>query len=402
MYIARNIEKHFKSSSHFFPVMLLTGARQVGKTTFLRHIAGKKRKYVTLDDPLNCQNAKNDPRSFLQNFSPPVMIDEIQYAPELLPYIKMIVDEDRSPGSFWLTGSQQFHMMKGVSESLAGRVGIVDLMGLSNRECQSLSSSPFLPETFTCSSKMKQLSVPEFYARIWQGSFPQIALGSAAHWQSFYSSYVQTYLERDVRALTQVGDINRFLNFLRAAAARTGSLLNYSDLSRDADISVPTAKSWLSILQASGLVYLLHPYYRNITRRIVQTPKLYFMDTGLCAYLTEWKTPDVLAAGAMAGAFFESWCFAEIMKSYCHNGQQAPFYFYRDHNLREVDLIIEQNGTLYPVEFKKTASPKSDDAKNFIALKQLKMPIGMGAVVCLYPKITKLRDDCRIIPAPML
>lgn len=402
MYTARTLKESFQSSSEFFPVMLLTGARQVGKTTFLRHLSKEKRTYVTLDDPLNRQNAEEDPRGFLQTFAPPVLIDEIQYAPGLLPYIKMMVDENRQPGMFWLTGSQQFHMMKGVSESLAGRVGIVELMGLSNRELMGITSKPFLPETFTVPKKKHEVTLPAFYKKVWQGSYPQVALGDTTHQQSFYASYVQTYLERDVHALTQVGDLTRFLNFLRAAAARTGNLLNYSDLARDADVSVPTAKSWLSILLASGLIYLLPPYYRNITRRIVQAPKLYFLDTGLCAYLTAWTTPEVLNAGAMAGAFFESWCFSEIIKSYRHNGQQPPCYFYRDHNMKEVDLLIEQNGALYPVEFKKTASPKSDDAKNFNVLHQLKMPIGMGAVVCLYPQISTLSSACRIIPATML
>jgi predicted AAA+ superfamily ATPase len=399
--VSRTADKFFGDSSKFFPVMLLTGARQTGKTTFLRRIAEKKRVYVTLDDPLSRENAKNDPRGFLQSFPAPALIDEIQYAPELLPYIKMAVDESGKPGMFWLTGSQRFHMMKGVTESLAGRVGIAELMGLSNRELLGLPSEPFLPAEFSAPD-VEVPDTPSFFRKIWLGSFPRLALGAEEHWRTFYASYTQTYLERDVRALTQVGDLGRFLSFLKAAAARTGGLVNYSDLARDADISTPTAKSWLSVLETSGLVYLLPPFHRSISKRIVKAPKLYFLDTGLCAYLTEWRTPEVLAAGAMAGAFFESWCFAEILKSYRHNGETPPFYFHRDRDGAETDLLIERDGVLHPVEFKKTASPKTDDIKNFRALSNLKLKHAPGALICMRPSPSTLSGGHKVIPASML
>ena len=268
---------------------MLSGARQVGKTTFLRHLSEPDRTYVTLDDPLIQSLAKEDPALFMQRYPPPVLIDEIQYAPELLPHIKIAVDRDRSLPVL-LTGSQQFHLMKGVSESLAGRVGIVQLFGLSRRERIGSDASPFLPISDTIQNRLQTggtLSLKELYRLIWRGDFPAIALDDQMDWNLFYSSYLQTYLQRDIRDLARVGDELSFLRFLRAAAARTAQMLNFSDLARDADVAPNTAKTWLSILQASGIIYLLEPYYTNLTKRLVRSPKLYFLDTGYAAYLTE-------------------------------------------------------------------------------------------------------------------
>lgn len=407
MYIKRNLELAFNAANESFSILLLTGARQVGKTTFLRHIAAKNRKFVSLDNLDYRMMAKNDPRLFLSNFAPPVIIDEIQYAPELLPYIKIMVDEARfknSPdcnGMFWLTGSQQFQMMKGVTESLAGRVAIFNLLGLSNRELAGQSSQPFLPETFS-KGGMPLVEAPEFFRRVWRGSFPGIVTRADSDWQIFYDSYVQTYVERDVRDLTQVGDLGRFFNFLKAAAARTGQLLNYSSLARDADVSQPTAKSWMSILETSGLVYLLYPYYKNLNKRMVSTAKLYFLDTGLAAYLTSWNTSQALNDGAMNGAFFETWCIAELLKSYLNSGRQAPFFYYRDKDMQEIDLLIEDNGVLHPVEFKKSANMKKSDIATFGALDNSKTPTGSGALVSLSPENIMMTGKCYAIPAPLL
>ncbi len=407
MFIKRNLETAFKAANASFSVLLLTGARQVGKTTFLRHIAEKSRKFVSLDNLDYRLMAKNDPRLFLSNFPPPVIIDEIQYAPELLPYIKMMIDEARfknSPdcnGMFWLTGSQQFQMMKGVTESLAGRVAIFNLLGLSNRELAGQANQPFLPETFS-NNGITMVGAPEFFHRVWRGSFPGIITRTDSDWQIFYDSYVQTYVERDVRDLTQVGDLGRFFSFLKAAAARTGQLLNYSSLARDADISQPTAKSWMSILVTSGLAYLLYPYYKNLNKRMVSTPKLYFLDTGLAAYLTSWNTPQALSAGAMSGAFFETWCIAELLKSYLHSGLQAPFFYYRDKEMQEIDLLIEYNGILHPVEFKKSAALKKNDIANFGVLEKFKMPLGGGALISLSPETIMMTAKCHAVPAPLL
>jgi predicted AAA+ superfamily ATPase len=403
MYVSRTLEAFVETATRQFPVLLVTGARQVGKTTLLLHLSQDKRPYVTLDDPLVLSLARQDPPLFLQRFPPPVLIDEIQYAPELLPYIKMAVDKTREPGLFWLTGSQQFHLMKGVSESLAGRVAVVHLLGLSRRELAGLAHvrKPFLPDPDEIRDRLSvggNLPLKDLYRLIWRGAFPAIALHDAVDRDLFYSSYVQTYLQRDVRDLARVGDELAFLRFLRAAAARTAQLLNLTDLSRDADIAVNTAKNWLSILQTSGIAYLLEPYHTNVTKRLVKTPKLYILDTGLCAYLTEWSSPETLEAGAMSGASLETWIMAEILKSYWHNGRQAPFYFYRDKDLKEIDLLIVRDGTIYPLEFKKTASPGTNDVRHFHTLERLKMPIGPGGVICLAEQSLPLSSSTLSIP----
>jgi len=402
MYKKRTLEAFVEKATEQFPVLMVTGARQVGKTTFLQHLNKETRTYVTLDDPLILSLAKEDPALFMQRFPPPVLIDEIQYAVELLPHIKMAVDRNRKAGQFWLTGSQQFHLMKGVSESLAGRVGVVHLLGLSRRELtgQDYESRPFLPteENIPSTRAMGRLTLKDLYRSIWRGSFPAIALDDDMDRDLFYSSYVQTYLQRDIRDLARVGDEMAFLRFLRAAAARTGQLLNMAELARDADVAPNTAKMWLSILQVSGIAYLLEPYHTNVTKRLVKTPKLYFLDTGLCAYLTEWSSPETLEAGAMSGAILETWIVAELLKSYWHNGRRAPFYFYRDKDQKEIDLIIVQDGTVYPLEFKKTASPSKDDVRHFRVLDKLNMPIGSGGVICLTEQSLPLTQTTRSIP----
>jgi len=401
MYLARTIEKTISGAAGQFPVLLVTGARQVGKTTLLRHLGGSGRTYVTLDDPLALNLARQDPALFMQRFPAPLLIDEIQYAPGLLPYIKMAVDNNRKPGQFWLTGSQQFQLMKNVSESLAGRLGILQLLGLSRLESLGLGAvqSPFLPNpTLFQKARCNSLTLQELYTIIWQGSFPALILDSSMDRNIFLSSYVQTYLQRDVRDLAQVGDEMAFLRFLRAAAARTAQLLNVAEMARDADVAPNTAKKWLSILQTSGLVYLLDPYFSNVTKRMVKSPKLYFLDTGLAAYLTEWSSPETLEAGAMSGAILETWILAELLKSWWHNGLRAPFYYYRDTDQKEIDLLIVQDGTVYPLEFKKTASPDKNAIRHFGVLKKLNMPIGMGAIVCLAQQALPLNSDVWSVP----
>jgi len=435
MYITRTLEKFLGKATGQFPVMLVIGPRQVGKTTLLQHLSKKGRSYVTLDDPTLATLAKEEPVLFLQRFKPPILIDEIQYAPELLPYIKIHVDRDRRPGSFWLTGSQQFQLMQGVSESLAGRVGIVNLLGLSTKELQAQPkfATPFLPTRTQLQKRLNPsllLSLQDAYRIIWRGSYPAMWLPEpGAGWGDgdsgdgegggygdgrkpiksngmdhnlFYSSYVQTYLQRDVRNLANVGDEGSFLKFLRAAAARTGQLLNMSDMARDAAISVPTAKRWLSVLEASGIVYLLEPYHTNTTKRLIKAPKLYFLDTGLCAYLTEWSSPETLEAGAMSGAILETFVFIEILKSYWHNGQRAPLYYYRDKDKKEVDLLILRDQTFYPLEFKKTASPTKDDTRHFKVLEQLPNPIGEGGVICFAETLLPLAKNISAIPVGLV
>lgn len=407
MYIQRTLEPVVRKASKQFPVILVTGARQVGKTTFLRHLGGKDRNYVTLDDPTLLALAKQEPKLFLQRFKPPVLIDEIQYAPELLPYIKMDVDENHIAGQYWLTGSQQFQLMQGVCESLAGRVGILNLLGLSQWEIQKLSSFdlPFLPDNAVLdkkSTKIKPTSLEGIYKKIWYGSFPAIATNYQHDKDLFFSGYIQTYLQRDVRDLAQVGDESAFLRFLKITAARTGQLINLADIARDTDISPNTAKHWLSILQTSGIIYLLEPYHNNVTKRLVKTQKLYYIDTGLCSYLTQWSDHKTLEAGAMSGAILETFVVIEILKSYWHNGLQAPLYFYRDKDKKEIDLLIVKDQKIYPIEIKKTASPTKDTLKNFNVLGKFSQKVSNGAVVCLVDTRIPLTSNVDAIPISLV
>lgn len=402
MYLPRTLEGFAQSAAKSFPVLLITGARQVGKTTFLRHLSEPERTYVSLDDSLLLELAKRDPALFFQRFRPPMLIDEIQYAPELLPYIKMEVDRVSQPGLFWLTGSQQFHLMKGVSESLAGRVAVLQLLGFSRLEEAGRGASvlPFLPDSHIISDREENgtLDLISLYDLIWRGSYPAVALNKEMDKDLFYSSYVQTYLQRDVRDLARVGDEMSFLRLLRVAAARTGQLINLTDFARDADIAVNTVKNWLSIMQASGVIYLLEPYSNNLSKRLIKTPKLYFLDTGLCSYLTGWSSAQTLEAGAMSGAILETWAISEILKSYLHNGRQPRFYYYRDKDKKEIDLLILQDGTLHPVEIKKTASPGTEDIRAFAALQKLGQPIGPGGVICFATQSLPITESVWSIP----
>jgi len=395
--------------SESFPVLMLTGPRQVGKTTLLEMCAAGKRAYVTLDDLDARSLAQSDPALFLQTWQPPLIIDEVQYAPQLFSAIKMRVDREKRNGLFWLTGSQKFHLMRGITESLAGRVAIVDLLGLSNAEFQGRadSSRPFVP-TPEWIARARQAATPVteglmgIYTRIWLGAFPRLNEQGPAARDLFYRSYIQTYIQRDVQDMLRVTDQTTFNRFLGAVAARTGQLLNYASLARDVEIDNKTVKSWMSILEASGLVYLLQPYHRNLTKRLVKTPKLYFLDTGLAAYLTKWPDAASLQAGSMSGALLETWLFAEILKSYWHNGLEANVFFYRDIDQREVDLVIEIGDTLYPVEFKKTASPSAGAARQFAVLEKLGKTVGPGAVLCFVERDIPLSAQVTAVPVGYL
>ena len=407
MYIRRTLEVHFRAAAAHFPVMLVTGARQVGKTTFLRAIAEDERTYVSLDDPRNVELARTDPALFMQRFPGPVLVDEIQYAPELLPYIKLAVDQENEPGRFWLTGSQQFHLMRDVSESLAGRVGVVQLLGLSRREQDGDADDhgPFLPTPESLTERFadaQPLPLPELYRRTWRGAYPALTRDPELDRDLYFSSYVQTYLQRDVRDLARVGDENAFLRFIRACAARTAQLLNLAALARDADVAPNTAKHWLSVLGASGIVHLLQPYHTNVTKRLVKAPKLYFLDTGLCSWLTGWSSPEALEAGAASGAMLETWILVEILKSWWHRGKEAPFYYYRDKDKKEIDLLIIRDQAIHPLEFEKTASPGRDAVRSFETLARLDRPIGPGGVVCLAESSLPLTENAVSIPVGAL
>lgn len=392
-----------------FPVLLVTGPRQVGKTTLLEMCAEEGRRYVTLDDLDVRRMAQEDPGLFVQTYQPPIIIDEIQYAPQLFSYIKIIVDREKKNGMFWLTGSQKFHLMKGITESLAGRVAIIDLLGLSQaeREGRFDHQLPFIPtvewikQTRDTIQKPQQLK--EIYEHIWRGSFPRVNIDlKDTTRQRFYSSYIQTYVQRDVKDILTVSDDTSFYNFISAVAARTGQMLNYADLARDVAIDNKTAKAWLSVLETSGLIYLLRPYHNNLSKRLVKAPKIYFLDTGLCAYLTKWPNAESLESGAMSGAILETYLFGEILKSYWHNGKEPFFHYYRDADKKEIDLLIETGDTLYPVEFKKTATPSQTASRYFAVLNNLGKNIGHGAVICFVEGDVPLSREVTAIPVGYL
>lgn len=410
MYITRNIEQTINRISSQFKVLLLTGARQVGKTTLLKHLAqGSGRTYVTLDDLAVRSLALSDPALFLQRYTPPLLIDEIQYAPQLLSYIKIYADNAAKNGDIWLTGSQRLPLMQGVTESLAGRVGIIDLQGLSANEINGTDNTdPFLPEVELLFNRMnhaKKQSLKEIYQLIWQGSMPAMYNGGEQDWQSYYASYVQTFLQRDVMKLLQINDEMVFFRFLCAAAGQTGKMINYAELAKAAEISAPTAKQWIKTLEAAGIIYLLQPFMPPGAKYIVKAPKLYFFDTGLAAYLTRWLNADALEAGAASSEFFETWVVTEIYKSYANKGRVPSLYYLRNFNGKEIELIIWQNGTAYPVAIKKSAYP-SKAVKTFAILEPVsadaKIQIVAGGIVCLIDDLLPASDSLYYIPAWVL
>lgn len=417
MIVQRTIEETIKNISNTFPVLLLTGPRQVGKTTLLEGLIEPNRKKVSLDNMTARALAKEDPELFLQRYAPPVMIDEIQYAPELLTYIKLLVDERKKCGDFWLTGSQMFRMMKDVSETLAGRVGIVPMQGLSNSEIRGYHFPQFSvnpTELIARISTTAPMNISEVFDRIYRGSMPRLYEVENINTDVYFESYIDTYLSRDIRDLTQVGDLIAFLNFIKIVGARTATNVNYEVLAQEAGITAPTAKQWLSILVASGLVVLIEPYSNNALKRVIKAPRMYFMDTGLCAHLMGWSSGTVLENSAMSGAFFETWVVGEIYKSYLNVGKKPPMYFYRDSNKKEIDVILYRDGVVNPIEIKKSSAPK-DAVKNFSVLKpleetspsedrfedasRLKTEIGTGAVVCMSSDILPIDRKNWYLPA---
>lgn len=413
MYIKRAVEETIVKVSQTFPVLLVTGPRQVGKTTLLQQLMEPGRKYVTLDDPDVRYLAKNDPALFLQRYAPPVLIDEIQYATELLPYIKMSVDSSKRKGDFWITGSQVFRLMKNVSESLAGRVGIINLLGLSDAEIYGYANEPFTTDPERLMKRLQNTeakNLNEIYTRIFKGSMPELYAEESIDWETYYRSYVSTYLQRDIRDLAQVADEMQFYNFMTVVAANTSKPVIYEELAKASGISSTTAKKWLSILVSSHIIALVQPYYNNVLKRVVKMPLMHFLDTGLAAYLLKWGNPEALERGAMSGAFFESFVFSEIYKSYLNAGRDPPIYYYRDKDQKEIDLLLYQNNTVYPVEIKKAASPGKAAVKNFHVLEplrssesagmnELKVNIGTGSVVCMANDLLPADENNWYVPA---
>lgn len=409
MYITRHMEKPVMELNEQYPVLLLTGPRQVGKTTMLEHlieVEGKGRKKVSLDDLTLRELAKTDPKMFFQLYQPPLLIDEVQYAPELFPYIKIMVDECHQPGDFWLTGSQLFKMMKGVQESLAGRVALLHLSPLSQSEIMKRPPEPpfslELPLLSERQNGRQMLNTPEVFQRIHQGGMPALVTGTYSNASIFYSSYIDTYMERDVRRLSNDIDSLKFLRFLRSVAARTSQQVNYKGIVDDAEIDQTTAKNWLHVLEALGIIFLLEPYSNNVLKRTVSTPKLYFYDSGIVCYLTRWSSPETAMEGAMSGALLENYTVAEIIKTYQNAGQEPFLYYYRDKDAREIDLILERDGKLFPIEIKKMASPPKKLTKVFDLIDKSPLQRGTGAILCMADQLGAFDQNNLIVPISLI
>jgi predicted AAA+ superfamily ATPase len=402
MYIKRSTETVFLELSEQYAAVLITGPRQVGKTTMLQKLREAGRKYVSLDD-LNDRNlAKTDPKMFLQIHKPPVFIDEVQYAPELFPYIKIHIDQNFHPGDFWLSGSPIFKLMEGVQESLAGRIAVIHMPPLSAQEIRA--SDNFVPFTvdFDMLSKMQQETAPktaiDIFKQIFRGGMPALISGKYKNSAVFYASYISTYLERDVRGLSGTIDSLKFMNFITATAARTSQMVNMKALADECNLDQSTAKNWLRILEALGIIFYLHPYANNTLKRTVKTPKIYFYDTGLVCYLTKWSNFETAMNGAMSGALLENYVVAEILKSHQNTGNEAHLYYYRDKDLREIDLIMETDGNLHPLEIKKTASPSRNIPRTFSIVERTSLSRGMGAVLCMAERLSAFDSQNLIVP----
>lgn len=405
-YIARNLEKVVLEVTKEYPVVLVTGPRQVGKTTMLQKLMeGTDRNYVSLDD-LNERNlAKTDPEMFLQLHKPPILIDEVQYAPELFVYIKIHVDKYHNEGDFWLAGSQVFKLMSGIQESLAGRVAVLSLTSLSQAEICGGEMQPFTLDIEELSARRKERTKADtgvIFDRIFRGSMPAIVSEKNSNSQIFYSSYLTTYIERDVRELSDAIDSLKFLHFITAVAVRCGQILNIAEIARDADINQKQAKNWLGVLETLGLIFYLHPYSNNMLKRLVKTPKLYFYDTGLVCYLTKWSSAETLQSGAMNGAILENYVVAEIRKTYLNCGKDPYMYYYRDKDAREIDIILEHDGVLNPIEIKKTANPGSELIKVFKLIDKSSAKRSKGAVVCMKPELSAIDRENYIVPVWMI
>ena len=412
-YISRELEDIVKKSAQTFKAVLVTGARQTGKSTLLRKMFPAVTS-VTFDDPFMEEQAKQNPDMFMMLHEPPVYLDEIQYVPDLFRHIKMVCDRKEEKGLFYLSGSQPFKLMDLVSDSLAGRVAIIELATLSMREIQGVTvGMPFLPTLdYVKTRKLTARDPGNIWNMIHRGGYPELQ-NKETDWAMFFSSYIKTYLERDVRELSAVHDLNAFRRFMVACAARTGQMLNYSNIADEIGKDATTVKKWIAILEASGIVYLLEPYMSSALKRAIKTPKLYFRDTGLAAYLTRWLTPETLANGAMSGAFFETYVISEILKSYSNAGLDYRYFvsYYRGKDKKvkkengehaeesEIDFIIEQNGILYPIEIKQSSNVTANMTSAFPVLDQIpEKKRGMGAVICMCPSPGMLRENILQIP----
>lgn len=406
-YIKRELERKFMEMNSFFKAVLVTGARQVGKTTMLKHLAERtERTYVTLDDIAVRELAQSDPALFFQTFKPPILIDEVQHAPQLFERIKLLCGQTEDTGLFWLTGSQHFGMMKHVRESLAGRIGILELYSLSQREKKGILMDEPLDFSFhglqLRQDKIPKTDVTQIFEHIWRGGMPQVISASEEIRQEYFNSYVDTYLMKDIVEVGGVTDSSKFMKLLKACAALTAQQVNYKTLADAADISEPTAKDWVRLLEGLGIIYLLQPYSNNGLKRLVKTPKLYFCDTGLCSFLSMWLTRDTLMNGAASGHFFENYVVIELLKNYAYAKSKANLYYYRDSNAKEIDVFIELNGFVHPLEIKKSASPNRKEVNKYSLLDKASIPRGNGGIVCMCEELLPIDEKNSFIPSRLI
>ena len=405
-YITRDLENKILSLSQEYAALLITGPRQVGKTTVLRQLMKQDREYVTLDDLEERSIARNDPALFLQIHRCPIMIDEVQYAPQLFSYIKIEIDNGAVPGSFWLTGSQAFRMMELAQESLAGRVALLHMSSLSQHEIYGNGCTfPFTVDLQALKERAKintPADMQEMYRRIWTGSMPGLLSGRYTDRDVFYSSYLQTYIDRDVSELVDLTDKLIFRDFIRAAACRAGQMLNIHSIAQDVGVSDDTAKRWLQVLEKSDVIFYLRPYSNNLLKRTIKTPKMYFFDTGLVAYLTKYSSPEILANGAINGTILENYVVSELLKTYHNQAKECLLWYYRDKEMREIDMIMESDGRLHPIEIKRSIHPSSELISAFEILDKGTVPRGKGAILCMRPTLSAINAENYVIPIWMI
>lgn len=392
----REATEVIKKISDTFRVLLVTGPRQTGKTTLLKSLKPEKMGYVTLDDKVLRKQAQDDPKLFLEEHPAPLFIDEAQYAPDLFSYIKINVDNSKAKGQYWITGSQQFNLMKNASESLAGRVGIVNLNSFTYSEIvKNENKDLFNPDKL---KKAAKIEVNDLFEIIFKGGMPEFYDNPKIDRNLYFQNYINTYIEKDVRELVEIGKLEEFKKFMVSIASRIGEQLNYSDISKDCGVSVPTIISWMSVLVSSGLVYLLEPYMSSQLKRMTHIPKIYFMDTGLAAYLAGWESARDLQLSSTSGHYLENFVICEIIKSYNARGIKPNLSYYRDKEKHEIDLVFYKNNKLYPFEIKKTASPNSSMISSFKYLENSKKEIATGGIICLYDNLMKMDEKNYIIP----
>lgn len=406
-YINRELERKFLKMNKVFKALLVTGARQVGKSTMLRHLAENTgRTFVSMDDNRNRELARRDPGLFFQTFKPPILIDEVQKAPELFEHIKMICDETNETGLFWLTGSESKKLLKNAGDSLAGRVCILKMYSLSLKEKLGITSVVDIKYTFEDLTEREKLfpayDVNQIYEHIWRGGMPAMQNFDAEQMNSYYSSYIETYLMRDAVDDNGISDTEGFRRVLSACAAFVGNLVNYSDLAAAGGVSVPTAKSWVKVLQTMGIVFLLDTYSNNELKRLVKTPKLYFCDTGLAAYLSMWTSKDVLMNGAASGHYFENYVVGELLRNTAYGEANVNMTYYRDTNQKEIDVVIEENGVLHPIEIKKASNPERKIVKAFDVLNVSSNELGKGLVICMTDRTFPIDENNYMVPAVIL